>query len=89
MQTVTTIGLDIAKSVFQVHCVDAARGTHRGTQDHRLCCERKFSDNLPRPWKGTTRWRSERPSNNYCAPIAWSSTVQRRCPVSPAINSST
>ena len=23
MQTVTTIGLDIAKSVFQVHCVDA------------------------------------------------------------------
>jgi hypothetical protein len=24
MQAVTTIGLDIAKSVFQVHCVDAA-----------------------------------------------------------------
>jgi transposase len=24
MQTVTTVGLDIAKSVFQVHCVDAA-----------------------------------------------------------------
>ena len=24
MQTVTTIGLDIAKSVFQVHAVDAA-----------------------------------------------------------------
>jgi transposase len=24
MQTITTIGLDIAKSVFQVHCVDAA-----------------------------------------------------------------
>ena len=24
MQTVTTIGLDIAKSVFQVHCVDTA-----------------------------------------------------------------
>ena len=24
MQTVATIGLDIAKSVFQVHCVDAA-----------------------------------------------------------------
>ena len=23
MQTITTIGLDIAKSVFQVHCVDA------------------------------------------------------------------
>src|SRR5262245_44755257 len=24
MQTVTTVGLDIAKSIFQVHCVDAA-----------------------------------------------------------------
>ena len=24
MQVVTTVGLDIAKSVFQVHCVDAA-----------------------------------------------------------------
>ena len=24
MQGITTIGLDIAKSVFQVHCVDAA-----------------------------------------------------------------
>ena len=24
MQTVTTVGLDIAKSAFQVHCVDAA-----------------------------------------------------------------
>jgi transposase len=23
MQTITTIGLDIAKSVFQVHCIDA------------------------------------------------------------------
>jgi hypothetical protein len=28
MQTVTTIGLDIAKSVFQVHGVDA-EDTHR------------------------------------------------------------
>jgi transposase len=24
MQTVTTVGLDIAKSVFQVHCLDAS-----------------------------------------------------------------
>jgi transposase len=24
MQTVATVGLDISKSVFQVHCVDAA-----------------------------------------------------------------
>jgi hypothetical protein len=33
MQTTTTVGLDIAKSVFQVHCVDAngegAIGTRR------------------------------------------------------------
>jgi hypothetical protein len=27
MQTISTIGLDIAKSVFQVHGVDAARAT--------------------------------------------------------------
>ena len=26
MQSITTIGLDIAKSVFQVHSVDAAAG---------------------------------------------------------------
>ena len=36
MQTITTIGLDIAKSVFQVHGVDAAgqvviRTLERGT----------------------------------------------------------
>jgi hypothetical protein len=29
MQTVTTIGLDIAKSVFQVHGVDAGVGVER------------------------------------------------------------
>jgi hypothetical protein len=40
-------------------------------------------------WRAMTRRRSERPSNNYCPPIAWSSTVQRRWSVSPAINSST
>jgi transposase len=28
MQTVTTIGLDIAKSVFQVHGVDAEGNAH-------------------------------------------------------------
>jgi len=31
MQTVTTIGLDIAKSVFQVHGIDAA-----GVRQHGL-----------------------------------------------------
>ncbi|MEA3134549.1 MAG: hypothetical protein QOG17_2395 [Gammaproteobacteria bacterium] len=30
MQTITTIGLDIAKSVFQVHGVDAAGQVVRG-----------------------------------------------------------
>ena len=32
MQTITTIGLDIAKSVFQVHGVDA--GVEAAEQDH-------------------------------------------------------
>jgi hypothetical protein len=31
MQTITTIGLDIAKSVFQVHGVDAAGGSLGGS----------------------------------------------------------
>jgi hypothetical protein len=30
MQAITTIGLDIAKSVFQVHCVDAGRANRHG-----------------------------------------------------------
>jgi hypothetical protein len=29
MQTITTIGFDIAKSIFQVHCVDAEGKDHR------------------------------------------------------------
>ena len=28
MQAITTIGLDIAKSVFQVHGIDAKRGNY-------------------------------------------------------------
>ena len=43
MQTVTTIGLDIAKSVFQVHgvdqCKDTMRAFHRG-QRAGMQCER-------------------------------------------------
>jgi transposase len=31
MQTITTIGFDIAKSVFQVHCVDAEGKGHPST----------------------------------------------------------
>ena len=33
MQTVTTVGLDIAKSVFQVPCVDAAGQAVRPRSD--------------------------------------------------------
>ena len=36
MQTVTTIGLDIAKSVFQVHGVDAPRRTIGRASSKRL-----------------------------------------------------
>ena len=39
MQTITTIGLDIAKSVFQVHGVDAA-----GQVSIRRQLKRRYSD---------------------------------------------
>jgi hypothetical protein len=29
MQTIATVGLDIAKSFFQVHCVDAAGASRK------------------------------------------------------------
>ena len=49
MQTVTTIGLDVAKSVFQVHGVDAAG---RVVIRHKLkrCYVLGFFQKLP-PWK--------------------------------------
>jgi hypothetical protein len=35
METVTTIAIDLAKSVFQTHAIDAA-GTHRLAAERRL-----------------------------------------------------
>ena len=44
MKTVTTISLDIAKSVFQVHGIDAAGkrhgGIHRGRAQTNVCVHR-------------------------------------------------
>jgi transposase len=37
MQAITTIGLDIAKSVFQVHCIDAAGNVVLRSQLKRRC----------------------------------------------------
>ena len=52
MQTVTTIGLDIAKSVFQVHGVDA-----EGNVLIRRQLKRRyvlaFFQKLPRAWLGS------------------------------------
>ena len=47
MQTVTTVGLDIAKSVFQVHCVDAADQVVIRRQLKR-CYVLAFFQKLPR-----------------------------------------
>jgi transposase len=47
MQSITTIGLDIAKSVFQVHGVDAKgnvilrRQLERRNAGHRSRCQRR------------------------------------------------
>ena len=55
MQTVTTIGLDIAKSVFQVHAVDAA-----GKVIIRRQLKRRyvlaFFEKLPQSRCRTCRW---------------------------------
>jgi predicted nucleotide-binding protein len=44
MQTITTIGLDIAKSVFQVHGGDAAARLQDLTKDYS--CEAVISENI-------------------------------------------
>jgi len=56
MQTVTTIGLDIAKSVFQIHGVDAAgqvviRRHTRPPSGFRYALETVFTQ--PRPFSDT------------------------------------
>jgi transposase len=52
MQTITTVGLDIAKSVFQVHGIDAAgkviirrqlKRRHRSAPKERLDSIRSYS----------------------------------------------
>jgi transposase len=48
MQSISTIGLDIAKSVFQVHCVDAAdQAVARRQLKRRHVLA--FFEKLPRP----------------------------------------
>jgi len=46
MQSITTIGLDIAKSVFQVHCADAAGQVVVRRQLKRRCVL-TFFEKLP------------------------------------------
>jgi transposase len=53
MQTVTTIGLDIAKSIFQVHGVDAAGQVlirHQLKRRYVLA----FFQKLPHAWSAST-----------------------------------
>ena len=55
MQTITTIGLDIAKSVFQVHGVDRWRGDCSPAIEASLC-----PDVLPEAVAMSGRYRSLR-----------------------------
>ena len=50
MQVVTTVGLDIAKSVFQVHGVDAQGEVVIRRQFKRPLCSRRSSRSYPRAW---------------------------------------
>jgi transposase len=54
MQTITTIGLDIAKSVFQVHGVDAAGEVVIRRQLKRRSAWRS-SRSCPRVWSALRR----------------------------------
>jgi hypothetical protein len=49
MQTITTMGLDIAKSVFQVHCVDAEGNVVLRRQINGATCWHS-SRNYHRAW---------------------------------------
>jgi hypothetical protein len=56
MQTITTIGLDIAKSVFQVHGVDAARpGAHPPPVEASRSPASRDNESCTNPWlRGAT-----------------------------------
>lgn len=49
MQTIMTIGFDIAKSVFQVHCVDAEGKLRHPITGIAGCCARAANDNAAAP----------------------------------------
>jgi hypothetical protein len=78
MQTITTIGLDIAKSVFQVHGVDAAGQV----VIRRQCMWTKFSRAPSRP---IYQW-SSRPSLNFSSISRLQKLLVLKCqrPWSPA-----
>ena len=63
MQTITTIGLDIAKSVFQVHGVDAAGEVIIRRQLKRRSVLALFQNVLGRVWSALRRAHRRTMSN--------------------------
>ena len=67
MQTIGTVGLDIAKSVFQVHCVDGAGQWSFAVQEKILGRSHRFFQRTERCHAGgatrTSAFPKLRPSN--------------------------
>ena len=90
MQTVTTIGLDIAKSVFQVHGVDAAQGVGPPAVEAPPCRDSPWL--LPRPQhrlllarrlsRRSRKLEADRRSLEQADSCCRRSTASRRSPVS-------
>ena len=57
MQTISTIGLDIAKSVFQVHGIDAYA--------------RALAGGLEQPFAGAPALRRKAPGNGGAVIVGW------------------
>ncbi len=64
--SITMIGLDIAKSVFQVHAMDAARQVEPGASCSEASCFRSSESRSPAPlpWRRVAR-RTTNPSYSW------------------------
>jgi hypothetical protein len=70
MQAITTIGLDIAKSVFQVHGVDAEGSVIvRRRLKRRYVLAQKHLYNVSAPALGRQRVRQRRTVRESCAKV--------------------
>ena len=78
MKEVSTIGLDIAKSVFQVHGVDAAGAVVAGTSPAKTEDVSTLADSVLASLSCSGATRADMPSNPANAPGRWPRPAGRR-----------